>query len=57
MTYKILEEQTHEKLSKQVTIHLDLGWQLVGGVSVAMSITPSGNYRTYYCQAIQADMS
>jgi len=51
--YKILEAQTACGLQKQVIKRLVAGWQLVGGVSVATALGPTGQYyHTVYCQAM-----
>lgn len=57
MTYIIEINKDPDKLAKEVTLKLELGWQLVGGVSVATSISAGGTHYMYYAQALQSDMS
>lgn len=57
MTYIILTHHDQSKLAQEVTRRLSLGWQLVGGVSVATSVSPGGTHYIYYTQAMQSDMS
>lgn len=57
MTYIIETNKDPDKLAKEVTFKLSLGWKLVGGVSVATSISGSGTHYMCYCQALQSDMS
>lgn len=57
MTYIIETNKDPNKLAKEVTFKLSLGWQLVGGASVATSVSPTGTHYMYYAQALQSDIS
>jgi hypothetical protein len=51
--YMILEEKFCEDLVKAVEEYLELGWEPLGGVTVAAGgLGTYGGYRTYYCQAM-----
>ena len=56
MTYIIETNKDPNRLAKEVTFKLSLGWQLVGGVSIATSISNAGTHYMYYCQALQSDI-
>lgn len=50
MEYRVIEKSTSNALTGEVLAWMAMGWEPIGGVSVA--ITENMNYGTSYCQAI-----
>ena len=48
MEYKVLVCPSAQTLETTVNMHINLGWELIGGVGVAMN----SNGRTKYTQAV-----